>query len=281
MWCWLTLVTSCQRLYCFLYSIGWFMGWKHSKQACTCWLVKTFSHGCCLHVLIMLAYIFWSWLLFTSSDHAYMFWSWLLFTCFPFIWPMMTNMFAIIWQVAQNWWTLTCEGLETSPYAPSWMFKWYNQTSLRTIFSDLALLLSNLWWTSSGTSIPVMPPIQTCETSMPMFFQHWAGCLPCFHGWHEPFATVIYKPEDDSLYVFVNARVHFKLWTMMIWCMIIASHVCHQNFELINGPSFCRMDLPGPTTSVGTRTDYSVGPWDYPACATRHLKAWSTRTTQE
>jgi hypothetical protein len=43
----------------------------------------------------------------------------------------------------------------------------------------------------------------------------------------------------------------------------------------------CRMDLPGPTTSVGTRTDYSMGPWDYPACATRHLKAWSTRTTQE
>jgi hypothetical protein len=27
----------------------------------------------------------------------------------------------------------------------------------------------------------------------------------------------------------------------------------------------CRMDLPGPTTSVGTRTNYSVGPWDYPA----------------
>jgi hypothetical protein len=45
--------------------------------------------------------------------------------------------------------------------------------------------------------------------------------------------------------------------------------------------SFCRMDLPGPTTSVGTRTDYSVGPWDYPACATRHLMAWSTRTTEE
>jgi hypothetical protein len=44
---------------------------------------------------------------------------------------------------------------------------------------------------------------------------------------------------------------------------------------------WCRMDLPGPTTSVGTRTDYSVGPWDYPACATRLLKAWSTRTTEE
>jgi hypothetical protein len=35
----------------------------------------------------------------------------------------------------------------------------------------------------------------------------------------------------------------------------------------------CRMDLPGPTTSVGTKTDYSVGPWDYPTCAARHLLA--------
>jgi hypothetical protein len=46
------------------------------------------------------------------------------------------------------------------------------------------------------------------------------------------------------------------------------------------GP-LCRMDLPGHITSVGTRTDYSVGPWDYPACATRHLKAWGTRTAEE
>jgi hypothetical protein len=52
--------------------------------------------------------------------------------------------------------------------------------------------------------------------------------------------------------------------------------------ELLDlGLGECRMDLPGPTTSVGTRTDYSVGPWDYLACATRHLKAWSTRTTEE
>jgi hypothetical protein len=42
-----------------------------------------------------------------------------------------------------------------------------------------------------------------------------------------------------------------------------------------------RMDLPGPTTSVGTRTDYSVGPWDYSACATWHLMAWGARTTVE
>jgi hypothetical protein len=42
-----------------------------------------------------------------------------------------------------------------------------------------------------------------------------------------------------------------------------------------------RMDLPGPTTSVGTRTDYSVGPWDYSACATWHLMAWGARSTAE
>jgi hypothetical protein len=36
-------------------------------------------------------------------------------------------------------------------------------------------------------------------------------------------------------------------------------------FWLSRSLSHCRMDLPGPTTSVGARTDYSVGPWDYPA----------------
>jgi hypothetical protein len=34
------------------------------------------------------------------------------------------------------------------------------------------------------------------------------------------------------------------------------------------GRGECRMDLPGPTISVGTRTDYSVGPWDYSTWAT-------------
>jgi hypothetical protein len=35
----------------------------------------------------------------------------------------------------------------------------------------------------------------------------------------------------------------------------------------------CRMDLPGPTTLMGTRTEYSVGPWDYLTCAARYLMA--------
>jgi hypothetical protein len=58
----------------------------------------------------------------------------------------------------------------------------------------------------------------------------------------------------------------------------VAVEALQDDLDLVD---VCRMDLPGPTTSVGTRTDYSVGPWDDPACATRHLKAWSTRTAQE
>jgi hypothetical protein len=41
------------------------------------------------------------------------------------------------------------------------------------------------------------------------------------------------------------------------------------------------MDLPGPTTSVGTRTDYSVGPSDYSTWVAQHLLAWITRTSVE
>jgi hypothetical protein len=37
------------------------------------------------------------------------------------------------------------------------------------------------------------------------------------------------------------------------------------------------MDLLGPTTSVGSKIDYSVGPWDYSAWAAQHLLVWSTR----
>jgi hypothetical protein len=41
------------------------------------------------------------------------------------------------------------------------------------------------------------------------------------------------------------------------------------------------MDISGLTTLVGTRTDYSVGLWDYSTCAARHLMVWSAMTTME
>jgi hypothetical protein len=52
--------------------------------------------------------------------------------------------------------------------------------------------------------------------------------------------------------------------------------LCSDFFDGIKGGCLvhlCRMDLPGPTTLVGTRTDYSVGTWDYPDCAARRLIA--------
>jgi hypothetical protein len=41
------------------------------------------------------------------------------------------------------------------------------------------------------------------------------------------------------------------------------------------------MDIPGPTTQVGTKTNYSVGPWDYSTWVTQHLLVWSTRTAED
>jgi hypothetical protein len=54
-------------------------------------------------------------------------------------------------------------------------------------------------------------------------------------------------------------------------CRNIVGQMIYKNLLYPTCP--CRMDLPGPTTSVGTRTDYSVGPWDYPTCAARYLMA--------
>jgi hypothetical protein len=37
------------------------------------------------------------------------------------------------------------------------------------------------------------------------------------------------------------------------------------------------MDISWPTTLVGTRTDYSVGPEDYLTCATWYLLVWERK----
>jgi hypothetical protein len=85
-------------------------------------------------------------------------------------------------------------------------------------------------------------------------------------------------------------RLKFDVHSVVLWirwhydCVGPRMHHLWQKGALttycIQGP-LCRMDLPGPTTSVGTRTDYSVGPWDYPTCVARYLLAWGARTTVE
>jgi hypothetical protein len=91
--------------------------------------------------------------------------------------------------------------------------------------------------------------------------------------------------DDYNLCVWFCISKDMLLWlslcsTIFFMIYLLTCKACDYLNSLAN-QLVCRMDLPGPTTSVGTRTDYSVGPWDYPTCAAWHLMAWSTRTTEE
>jgi hypothetical protein len=85
------------------------------------------------------------------------------------------------------------------------------------------------------------------------------------------------------------ARLQVEHWQGHVAIPIVMDRqleVCKARINDINQRTnylseICRMDLPGPTTSVGTRTDYSVGPWDYLTCVARYPMAWSTSTTEE
>jgi hypothetical protein len=72
--------------------------------------------------------------------------------------------------------------------------------------------------------------------------------------------------------------VQFISWLCILICAVLFFVLQFltkaRTYELAQGPEsrriqvfgmMCRMDLSVPTISVGTRTDYSVGPWDYPA----------------
>jgi hypothetical protein len=45
--------------------------------------------------------------------------------------------------------------------------------------------------------------------------------------------------------------------------------------------ALCRMDPPWAHCLGGYQDRLHGGPWDYSACATRHLMAWGTKTTVE
>jgi hypothetical protein len=50
------------------------------------------------------------------------------------------------------------------------------------------------------------------------------------------------------------------------------------NYKVLGGLSY---GPPWAHYLGGYETDYSVGLWDYSACATQHLMAWGARTTAE
>jgi hypothetical protein len=74
----------------------------------------------------------------------------------------------------------------------------------------------------------------------------------------------------------------FSLWNLR---MLRTTRQGHQDYSKTSCSTTkysgaCGMDIPRPTTQVGTRTDYSVGPWDYSTCAIGHQLTWSVRTTE-
>jgi hypothetical protein len=84
-----------------------------------------------------------------------------------------------------------------------------------------------------------------------------------------------FQPRDDS-----NTPKDFRLVELRDTQGLLAKAIKTTRKTSCSTTKYsraCRMDIPEPTTLVGTRTDYSVGPWDYSTCATRHLLAWSAR----
>jgi dsDNA-binding SOS-regulon protein len=85
-----------------------------------------------------------------------------------------------------------------------------------------------------------------------------------------PVLTAPRKKEQLSLYLAVSTHV---VSTAIVVERQEDGHAYPVQRTVYFVSEVCRMGLPRPTTSVGARTDYSVGPWDYPTCAARHLMA--------
>jgi hypothetical protein len=87
---------------------------------------------------------------------------------------------------------------------------------------------------------------------------------------HETYASFVY-----TLTCCYNSHVVLTMDTY------VYNKLCKSRSCFVLGQANCHMDLPRPTTSVGTRIDYSVDPRDYLTWVTRHLMAWGARTTVE
>jgi hypothetical protein len=71
-------------------------------------------------------------------------------------------------------------------------------------------------------------------------------------------ASVSFMPRD------VFEKLHLPELEPTAMCLELGDNSIHYplgiTVDVLVKVRHCRMDLPGPTTSVGTRTDYSVGP---------------------
>jgi hypothetical protein len=80
------------------------------------------------------------------------------------------------------------------------------------------------------------------------------------------------NPSLPSVSVTVTFTVLFLFLSFLFFSFFLfsfSSHISsfHLNFNVYH------TDIHGPTTQVGTGTDYSVGPWDYSTWVARHQMA--------
>jgi hypothetical protein len=117
---------------------------------------------------------------------------------------------------------------------------------------------------------------------------HWRSSREELEDAWELFEKTSRLLKDQLEYLL--ASVCFKYsWGVLAcstWGRLRTTRQGHQDYTKLSCSTIkysgaCRMELPVPTTSVGTRIDNSVGPWDYLACVTWHVMAWGARTTVE
>jgi hypothetical protein len=124
--------------------------------------------------------------------------------------------------------------------------------------------------------IPARPPSCLRDTSAK------PSSLPCARiepGRHRLLRLLRHGALDLAVLVADRATPTLRRPSSLRSAQILS--VCCYPLRLDWLQGSCRIDLPGPTTSVGTRTDYSVGPWDYSTWVTRHLMVWGARATVE
>jgi hypothetical protein len=117
---------------------------------------------------------------------------------------------------------------------------------------------------SYGISLPLVSQPQDMTSNktkrLPFLLKKEHPCIP---------RVVVHHNKDVPL---LTRRSHTS-WANKVHMEQLAWTLSHHIGERQVRRGYCRMDLPGPITSMGTRTDYSVGPWDYSTCAARHLLA--------
>jgi hypothetical protein len=121
-----------------------------------------------------------------------------------------------------------------------------------------------------GRCDAALQKLQWCTSRKGQMRRRGPRPCPAAHTGEHPILAQFF-PEGSHGYIRVSIFLDFFVQFRLMVSRWSLGHQREQQHKIRVSPARCRMDLPGPTTSVGTRTDCSVGPWDYLTCAARYL----------